>query len=183
MRNYTFNRREIVLLTVLALLLLGGVYYLLVQLPVENATMELTAQQEELMVQLSQLNEQKARMDYMQEVIEEKKAEAAVNGRLPEIPVYDNFVPMMSQLNDLLAKSGEYSLTFPAVDDSGDVIRRPVQMNVRLGSYGQAEQLLRELEYGKYRCLISDLDLAGDQSGLNGGGVTLSGTVTFFESR
>ena len=108
MRNYRFNRREIVLLIILGLMLLGGVYYLLVQLPVENATMELTAQQEELMVQLSQLNEQKARMDYMQEVIEEKKAEAAVNGRLPEIPVYDNFVPMMSQLNDLLAKSGEY---------------------------------------------------------------------------
>lgn len=183
MRNYTFNRREIVLLTVLALLLLGGVYYLLVQLPVENATMELTAQREELMVQIDQLSNQKDRMDYMKEVIEEKKAEAAVNGRLPEIPSYDNFVPMMSQLNDTLARSGEYSLTFPAVDASGDIVRRPVQMNVRLGSYAQAEQLLRELEYGRFRCLIGDLDLAGDQGGLNGGGVSLSGTVTFFENK
>ena len=176
MRNYTFNRREIVLLTVLALLLLGGVYYLLVQLPVENATIE-------LMVQIDQLSNQKDRMDYMKEVIEEKKAEAAVNGRLPEIPSYDNFVPMMSQLNDTLARSGEYSLTFPAVDASGDIVRRPVQMNVRLGSYAQAEQLLRELEYGRFRCLIGDLDLAGDQGGLNGGGVSLSGTVTFFENK
>ena len=175
-----FSPREKFLLLLLVIVFLIGAYYLGVHLPVKNQLEEAELRKEELHLELTALRAQRDRMDYMQKVIAEKEAQA--DPGLPLVAPYDNFTQMMDQLNGILAGVADYSLTFDPVVAEGALVRRPVLMSFTAASYARAQEILRSLEYGRYRCQISDLTIMGTESGVGGGPVSVSATVTFFET-
>lgn len=180
MMNRKFTHKEVALLCVLALIILGGLYYLLVQVPVTDGLAEAALEQQTIQAEVDVLVVKKQRMNYMEQVIEEKKQQYA--GGLPLIAGYDNFVNVMGVLNDTLAEAEEYTLSFSPVEVDGDIVRRPVVMNFRTRSYAVAERMLTRLEQGGYRCQISDMDIIGNEGGLRGNQISVSATITYFET-
>ena len=165
MRKLTL--RERVLLVCLGIVAAVSAYLLLFAQPMERRQ----AQAQARLDQAQELSDQMA-----DRVAEQQRMEAELarlereGGGLPAMPVYDNLQQVLSTLHTTLAGCQEYSLSF-------HIYRRQVTMPFRCAGYTQAKAVLQQLHDGPLRCLLENVDLAQQE----GGGVTVTATVTFFE--
>lgn len=172
MRKLTL--RERVLLVCLGIVAAVSAYLLLFAQPMER-------RQEQAQVQLEQAQELSDQM--ADRVAEQQRMEAELarlekeGGGLPAMPVYDNLQQVLSTLHTTLAGCQEYSLSFQGSGGEDHIYRRQVTMPFRCAGYTQAKAVLQQLHDGPLRCLLENVDLAQQE----GGGVTVTATVTFFE--
>ena len=152
MLNYTFSKREKVLLLVLALILLFLLWFVLVWQNVANEKLVVDAEIAEAEAQVIVANNKAAKMSGMQEEIAAQKAAGAEPQSLPD---YDNTTRLMGQLNAVLASTEDYRLVFDDLDwnDEG-VVARGVTITFGCESIEAGRAVMTSLEDGPYPCAI-----------------------------
>ncbi len=172
-----FSLRERVLMVVLALLLLGCVYYILVEKPVQDTLMDASQRQSEAESQLTIASAQLQKMRRMQAALDQLEQSAQA-----DVPDYDNAKNVVELLNRAMALTGEYNLTFQPVTTQGAIASRTIQMNFRCDSYATAKQVLQILLDSDYRCRVTAMSVSCNQgSDISQGEVAVSASVTFYE--
>lgn len=170
----SFTLAERILIVVLVLILLGLVYYRFVDTVVretitnnETEVKMLQTQMDAVQARLTTLSGIKNNLDKLQE-----------EGNLSWMASYNNSKEEIAFLNDILADTIKYSISFANVTRSGDQIRRSFTLQYTCPSYGAAQDILMKLCTGKNRCLIGDMQCRVD----NNLTVTLSASATFYET-
>lgn len=173
-----FTLKEKVLLIIMAVILLGAVYYLVVDQPVRNAIANAKNEQENLNMELM-LQQQKAmslaNMQNELDVIEN----IDVYG---EMGSYNNSKAELDELNQLLKAAQSYNISFSNVSREGDLIRRTFSLTFTAADYEKAEDLITKLCENKWRCLISNISFVSSEKNLQQGSVNVGLTATFYET-
>lgn len=171
---------------VLAVLLLAAGYLMLIHRPV-------TAQLEQLAVRQEEAETQNMILEVKATLLDEMRAELKAIRADPdavEIPGYDNLRKVMVFLNATLASTMDYDLNFRqvALPEEGRTVRRVIDMSFQCADYVTAREVVGALHASPYRCQLGDLAMApivdetdGVGGDLNGGGVSVTLTITFFE--
>ena len=174
-----FTRFEKILLVLLALILVGLVYYRFIYIPVIESIAASEADYEETQKELEVIQE---RVDYLGGIQESMDA-LQEEGKLSWMASYNNSKEEIAFLNDILADTIKYSISFANVTRSGDQIRRNFTLQFTTDNYGIMEHMLSALSQNHHRCLIGDLrcTAARNESVLEGN-ITVNATATFFET-
>lgn len=177
--NRSFSTREKVLMLVLVLLLIAAGYYFLV---VKNVADTMTANEQQLEeIQTSISVQQALANDRVR--MQAELAALGDNENLPEVAIYDNIRNELDELNALLGSTTAYNLSFGQPELDGQLVRRTVKVSYTMPSYASALDVVRKLENGKYRCLITDFSMQGEllaNGSVNSVNATLS--VTYLET-
>ena len=169
-----FTMAEKLLLVVLALILVGLVYYRFVDQTVRQtiANNEADAQMYQTQItavegNLARLQSVKKEMDALEE-----------QGNLSWMGSYNNSKEEVAFLNDILADTLKYSIAFADVTRNGDQIRRGFTLQDTCANYKAAQDIALRLCQGKNRCLVGDMQCKYDGN-LN---VEIKATATFYET-
>lgn len=184
MLTYTFSRREKALMLVLAIVLVGIAWYMLVFQHTNNEIIRLdgeisTAQTE---AQLAMTRSQQ--MQVMQEAIAEYEAAGAT---VTEVPTYDNMTPLMTELNGIMGATTNYTLSFDDLDRESvnGYVLRGVRADYACGSYAEAEAVVTALANGAFPCRIDTVSIkngaSSSRTSTSGAPVSASVHVIFFE--
>lgn len=179
--NRTFTTREKILLIVLAVLLIGCFYYLVVLQPslatLSSSESQLGAIQDEMIIQQA-VSAQKAQL------VEQIREAEASGVDQKTLPVYDNTKNELAELDAILAGASSYNIDFSEAEIAGTLVRRNVSIAFTADSYAAAQAVLEKLINCKYSCLVTDITVSGNGLGSanSDGKVTASAKVTFFEA-
>lgn len=170
-RNFT--SKEKVLIVVLAVALLGLIYYKFVFVRVNDALTGARAEAQSLQSDLDIANARLTQIGKM-----EKELNGITStGLLARMGSYNSSKQETAFLNTVLAGVPDYSITFDEVTRDGNQIRRNFTLQYEAPSYASAEKIMKDLTDGEYRCLIGDVSCTVDGSITK---VALSGT--FYET-
>ncbi|MCQ2463917.1 MAG: hypothetical protein MJ177_11065 [Clostridia bacterium] len=188
MSNSKLSKKDIVLVGLLAVIVIGVVYYMCFLTPLKKEISSVSGQCGELDLQITELEAKAASMDGMQKELDEifKRPKKEIT----EIAPYDNAKTVMNFLNGILARSNEYSLSSPdpVIGEDG-MVRRVVNLSFTCSKYSTAKSILKSLASWNYRCLLGNVTVSagdgddGNAASVNKSGVSVSATMTFFESQ
>ena len=180
MKNKKLSARELVLVIILAVLLIGVCYYMFYYTPLQNELQDISNQSAEVDSQISVASAKLGSMSAMQEELDEVFARP--ESEITEIAPYDNAKVVMSELNGILGHSKNYKLTFtdPVIEDDGTV-RRTVSMNFKCDNYSSAKQIIGNLSSSRWRCLMKNVSVGAEEN-IRAEEVNCSATIVFFES-
>ena len=169
-----FTLPEKILLLVLALILLGLVYYWFVDQTVRSSITASNIEAESIQTQMDAVEQ---RILYLQS-LRNSMDELEDAGNLSWMGSYNNSKAEVAFLNDILADTQEYSIAFAAVTRNGDQIRRNFTLQFQTRNYKAAQDIIVRLCSGTDRCLVGDIkcSIAKDRK------VTTSASATFFET-
>lgn len=172
-----FTIKEKVLLGILALILIGLLYYQFVDVPVrdtirrcEDAKASLEIELEAVQVRIDQLEKMKNEIDKVQ-----------LNGTLKRMPSYNNSKNVNKLLNDVLGDMG-YTITFSEATRDGDQVRRNITIQFNAPDNASVRRVLDQLVENEYRCLIGNVICNSPRYNVADGNVVVNVTVTFFET-
>ena len=169
-----FTTAEKILLAVLALILLGLVYYYFVDQNVRSSITSSEAEYEQLRTELDALQVNVARLQGIQNQMDALEDE----GNLSWMGSYNNSKEELRFLNDILANTLQYSVSFANVTRNGNQIRRSFTLQYTTNGYKAAQEIVSRLMNGRNRCLVSDLRCVINTNGT----VTMSQSATFYET-
>ena len=183
-----FTRREKVLMTILALILLAAVYLFVVHRPVTAELQRIDSAYQTADSELIVLEAKQQRLSEMQAELET----ILTDPNAPQTPAYDNLKQLSMFLSTVMAGTRDYDLSFQTVQTQEDspVVRRVAGMQFVCDSYGDARKIVEALRTCPYRCLVSDLSIApaalmgampAENAAITDGAVQVSLTATFFE--
>lgn len=178
------SSREIVMLALLALLGVLAAYYLLFYVPTTDRLASLEGEASTLDMQVLTAKAQADSFKRMQAELADLKDTGSSR---PTIATYDNLKQVMTELNRILENTEDFSLSFGAVDASQELVKRQVSLTFTCNSYGEAKQVLNQLQDSASRSLIKNLSMTLDgNANVSAGGdgkgkVTVSATLLFFE--
>ena len=180
MKNKKLTGREFVLLIVLIIILLAVCYYMFYYSPAQSEIQSVHNQSSETDTEITIAATKLGSMSKMQEELD--AVYARPKNEITEIAPYDNAKVVMSELNGILSQSLNYKLTFadPVIEDNGTV-RRTVSMNFTCPSYTAATKIVDDLCSSRWRCLMKNLSVDGDND-ITDGEVVCNATIVFFES-
>ncbi|MBQ8110348.1 MAG: type II secretion system protein M [Clostridia bacterium] len=169
-----FSTSEKILLAVLALVLVALAYYYFVDQPIRANVGDALAEAENLQTELDVIQ---ARVVHLQSVQSSMDALTA-EGNLTWMSSYNNSKAELSFLNDILADTLKYSITFADVTRSGNQIRRSFTLQYTARNYTEAQDIMTRLLECENRCLVSEAkcSIAPD------GKVTMTQSATFYET-
>lgn len=178
-----FSRREKILLLILAVLLLGVLYYMLVDQPVRDTVADANSRQSaaesELLIDTAKLMQ----MRQMQSALDELSADSKAI-----VPDYDNAQQVVNLLNKAMLYADSYDLSFRSIAVDGQIVSRPIDLNFTCADYSAAKAILTVLHDGPYRCDITAFTIAENDSleaeeyaSVAEGSVKCSLTATFYE--
>ena len=184
-----FTRGEKALLLILALILVGLTYYLVVDRPVRSALESARAEKEALVTERTTLQGQIARMEKMEKELESIRANPGVS----QMGSYNNSKAELDFLNELLAETEEYNVTFTGVTRDGDQVRRNFNLKFTVQDFATAERLLKKVYGCEMRCLINDIGYSRTRTYYNTADrlryardyyerVNVNATATFYET-
>ena len=182
MLTYTFSRREKTLILAFAIVLVIIAWYMLVFQSttdqINQLESEIAVAEEETAIASAKVSQ----MSYMQEVIEQRKAEGVKPVPVPE---YDNMQPLMARLDSVMSKANTYQLSFGALDtESSNYILRPVAITFSCDSYDTAESVIASLANGPYPCVVDSVSITDGSYRSSGSSATSCAVhVTFLEKR
>jgi len=173
--------RELVMVVFLILLLIGVGYYMGFYTPLQQELASINGQTADMETQITAAMSKISQMTKMQDELD--AILAMPEDQITEIAPYDNKDIVMAQLYSILSATQDYSLTFndPSVQGDGTV-RRNISMNFTCPSYEEAKTVLRKLADSRWRCLIGNVSFSTTGESLYDGAVSISTTLTFFES-
>ncbi len=180
MKKSKISTRDLFMLILLAILIIGVGYYMGFYTPLQQELADLEAQAAAVDAQVNAATAKISSMDAMQRELDEIFARPA--DEITEIAPYDNKEVVLSQLNGILQRSDNYNLSFadPSVQADG-IVRRNVSMTFSCPDYDSAKSIIQDLNDCQWRCLVSNLSIAGGGNIMEGA-VQVSATITFFES-
>ena len=169
-----FTRNEKILIVILALILLGLAYYQFVDKTVRQTIVNAESEAQMLQTELDAAQQRLAHLKSIQTSMEKLEAE----GRLSWMGSYNNSKQEVAFLNDILADTLQYSITFAEVTRSGNQIRRSFTLEYKTTDYASAQDIVARLCEGKNRCLVGDISCTIDREGI----VTVKQSATFYET-
>lgn len=171
-RNFT--NREKILIIALALVLVGLFYYQFVDRVVRETIDAADAEYNSLRSDLDVLQNRLQQLSSIQSSMDQLEEE----GKLSWMGSYNNSKEEVAFLNDILADTVQYSITFANVTRTGDQIRRSFTLQYKTRDYRAARDIMIRLLEGKNRCLVGDVRCAigGD------GSVVMNQSATFYET-
>lgn len=169
-----FTRTEKILIVVLALILLGLVYYQFVDKTVRAS---ITNAQSEAQMLQTELDAAQARLAAAQN-IKRSMDELEASGQKSWMGSYNNSKAEVTFLNAILADTLQYSVTFANVTRAGDQIRRSFTLEYRTDSYASAHEIMARLSQSHDRCIVSEASCALENDGM----VVVRQAATFYET-
>ena len=148
-----FSRGEKILLVLLALVLVGLVYYQFVDRVVRDNIAQAKAQTEAAQTELTAVNAKIKRMEEMQAELDS----ITRNPNASYMGSYNNSQEELAFLNDVLSATDQYSITFTNVTRDGDQIRRNFSLQFSTSDFVSMEKIMKQLGDGRLRCLINDI--------------------------
>ena len=175
--NRKFSQKETVLILILTFVLLGFIYYFFTYDYLESQLRSYDTTDLDSQITLEQ--KRAAMISQMKQDI--ANGTVAYSG---EVATYNNLSNEMTELNNIFSGTSVYNFDFEEPEATDSTVRRNINITFTSNSYAEAEKIISSLYSCKYRCLISDLDIAaGSDSGvLQSGPVSVSMKVTFFET-
>ena len=177
-----FTLPEKILLLVLALILLGLVYYWFVDQTVRSSITASNIEAEGIQIQMDAVEKRVLYLQSLQNSMDELEAA----GNLSWMGSYNNSKAEVAFLNDVLADTLEYSISFAAVTRSGDQIRRDFSLQFTAPDYQAMWNIINDLTGVEYRCLIGNLSCSLNKIRYRDrteyGALSASVTATFFET-
>ncbi len=179
MLSRKFTTREEILLLILAVILLGELYFLLVHQRVEREFAEAKTRTETATVTYDIESVKAEKKQEMQEKIREALRDSSVR----PLPDYDNSTNVVAYLNGVMAGTEEYNLVFNAVDLSNYVAMRPINMSFSCVGYAAVRDIVAQLENGPYYCEVTGLSMsvANETGDMTGELVFVQMTAVFYE--
>jgi hypothetical protein len=170
--NYTFSKREKVMLVILAVIVIGLGYFKLILEPINNQVDSYASMSEEDQLGIESNTAIIQKIRQMNAAIEQVKADG---GYLP-IPSYDNSKELFNELYAILDGTLDYQLSFENVAEDSYVVLRPITMTYKSASYEDARAIIDELHDSSNLNQISDVII------INSDGIySTSLRVTYFE--
>lgn len=172
-----FSNREKTLIVILALMVIFCIYYILVDQPVretiESATLRRTEAESQLQIEQARLTQLHAMQQALATLDESAQA---------DVPDYDNVQEVVDLLNNAMALSSNYTLTFQSVTKSGAIASRTVSMSFSCRDYETAKTIMRMLDESQYRCRLNSLSMScSGGTDVRESSVSVSTSVTFYE--
>lgn len=171
----SLSAREWILLGLLAVIILVSGYIMLFYTPMTMRRDNAREETELCRIQIEAASAQVEEKHRMERELEELFARESNPTRMAD---YNNLQPVMLELNTILAGTEDYSLSFGTVDTSESIVRRNISLSFSAGSYQTAKEVLRQLHDSAYRCMLDGINLG---LGQEGGGVSVTGNIVFFE--
>lgn len=169
-----FTTGEKILLLVLALILVGLAYYYFVDIPVRESIASSQAESATLQTELDAVEQ---RLSYLTGIRKNLDDLEQIEN-LGWMGSYNNSKAEVRFLNDVLADTIKYSISFANVVRSGDQIRRNFTLQFQTADYEAAQEIMTQLLQGENRCLVGDMNCTID----SGGSVNITATATFYET-
>ena len=174
----SFTRVEKGLLLVLAVILVGLVYYQFVHKPVTNAIRTARADCEALESELLVASAKAQHLKKLETEMEDMKAD----GSASYMASYNNSKKEIALLNDILSNTQQYTISFANVSRSNDQIRRNFTLQFRTADYAAMQQVIEDLCGSEYRCQVGDIQCAVNRERDGRNYVTANVTATFYET-
>ena len=128
------SSREVFMLIILVVLVVGSCWYMFFYTPLQNEILDIQAKSAQLDTDIATAAAKAAKMKSMQEEVDAILARPA--DEITEIAPYDNATVVIAQLNGILAASEEYTLNFRDVEINDDgTVRRVINMSFRCPDY------------------------------------------------
>jgi hypothetical protein len=169
-----FTRKEKALLLFLSLLMVGLAYYRFVDMNVRETIEKANAEAANLQIELQTLQARVTRLRNLQAQLDSMEE----LGELSYMPSYNSVKEEVAFLNDVLASTERYNISFADVTRTGAQIRRSFTLQYTTLDYGEAEQIIKELCDYKNRCLVGDIRCSINDKGE----VTMNTAATFYET-
>lgn len=171
-RGFTLKEKILLLALIVILLALG--YYYFVDQPIRRYNGQAMAEAESLQTELDILQR---RIFHLQEVQNSLDA-LQEDENLSWMNSYNNSKAELAFLNDILADTLQYQISFANVTRSGNQIRRSFTLQYQTKNYQAAQDIMTMLLQCENRCLVSDArcTIAAD------GKVTMNQSATFYET-
>lgn len=170
-----FTRAEKLLLLLLVLILLGLAYYYFVDQPVHSTIDSYNAEYDMMKTEFDAVQ---ARITYLQK-IQDSLLALQEDDNMTYMGSYNNSEAEVRFLNDILANTLQYSISFANVTRSNNQIRRSFTLQYQTENYASAQDIMSQLLRGKNRCLIGDVKCSIDPTT---GFVQMSQSATFYET-
>lgn len=169
-----FSKAEKALIIVLIVVLLGLAYYYFVDRTIRDSIA--SAQSEEQMLQ-TEIDALEQRLMYLQSK-QNSMDKLQEEGNLSWMNSYNNSKAEVAFLNDILADTINYAVSFSDVTRNGDQIRRRFTLQYTTKNYKQAQEIMEKLCNSENRCLVGDVRCSIDAEGK----VTMNQSATFYET-
>lgn len=150
------TRREKILLLIFTLSLMALGYFKLFYEPLKAQITELQTNRQTEETQIAALQPRVLQIRNMEAVI----ADAKASGDAKAVPPYNNERHVIRELNDILAETRQYSLSFGGLSQGDYIISRPVQMSFTTGTYAEARQTIDRLTNSALINQISDVSIS-----------------------
>lgn len=169
-----FTRSEKILIVVLAVVLFGLLYYKFVFLTTDSVVQSLKAEADSTQSELDIANAKLAKLEKMEEELDSMKYSRDTS----RMESYNNSKRETAFLNRVLSDVPDYSISFEEVTRDKDQIRRSFSLQFVTNTYGEAVDVVSDLSYGEYRCLVDDINYTLAESNK----IYINLTATFFET-
>lgn len=169
-----FTRTEKILLVLLALILVGLVYYKFIYLNVSDSVNSSHSEAQALETEISMAEAQLMHLKSLQTELDTMKED----GTLSYMPSYNNNKSEIAFLNEALADTEKYSVSFADVTRSGDQIRRSFTLQYVTRNYKTAQEIMKQLCGSRDRCLVGDIRCQIAEDGVT----TINAAATFYET-
>ncbi len=173
-----FTRTEKVLLLILAVILVGLVYYQFVHRPVQKAIETAEAEYSSLQTEYTVAKAKADQLKALEEELEDMKG----SGSASYMASYNNAKAEVALLNDILSDTRQYNISFANVTRSGNQIRRNFTLQFRTDDYEAMRSVIDGLLTSPYRCLVGDIQCSMGQERNGADYVSANVTATFFET-
>lgn len=181
MLSRSFSQREKVLLAILVVVILFACYYFAVYEPASTKI----AEAEHKVAQLrSDITIEEARASSIQKMKDALESIGYGETAISETPYYDNAQNVVKELNEILADSIDYNLSFKPILFQNELAIREIQMVFNCENYTIARGIIRDLSTGPYRCDIGTLKIdtaSSDSSDITKGMVVVTLSITYYE--
>ena len=95
---------------------------------------------------------------------------------------YNNAKAELDELNQVLQDTDAYDVSFSNVTRDGDLIRRTFSLTFSAADYSKAEDLIKRLCEGQWRCLVSNINIVAQEGDFSQGAVNVGLSATFYET-
>lgn len=179
--NRAFTNREKVLMVILAVILLGCVYYLGVYSPATQAKEAADAQVSQLESDIAIQQAMVSQKSSMEAELKELKAQGMKKKTTLE---YDSSSKIMSALNAILSSTKTYQLSFdkPTQSEDETAMRHTASVSFTVGSYSDARAIIKRLSDFSYSSLVTDFSIVEPSRDSSSKEVSGSATIVFYES-
>lgn len=169
-----FTRSEKILVVILAVVLFGLLYDKFVFQTTDSVVQSLKAEADTTQAELDIANAKLVKLEKMEAELDNMDYSDAF-GRMES---YNNSKRETAFLNRVLADVSDYFISFEEVTRDKEQIRRSFSLQFVTNTYGEAVDVVRDLSYGEYRCLVDDINYSLAESNK----IYINLKATFFET-